>query len=309
MPPVAYDQAKVKAVSSQKKKLGKGLGALIGGSEAMTQMDPVPVKETPSVLPDGTELVLVNPRTVYNNPKQPRREFVEEHLQELAQSIRNEGVLEPVVVRKRENGEYELVSGERRVRASILAELEAIPAVCRTVSDQDMLRLGIIENVQREDLNPIELALAYGQLLEEMQCTQEELSQVVGKRRATITNTMRLLQLPSDIQEHVIQQTITMGHARALLSLSTPEEQRVACRKIIEGGLSVREAEKVAKPAKAKSNGNAAVEDPHIAAIEDQLRKRFGTRVNLKCDAQQRGKIEIDFYNLDDLDRILDLLR
>ncbi len=309
MPPVAYDQAKVKGVSAQKKKLGKGLGALIGGSEAMTQMDPVPVKETPSVLPDGTELVLVNPRTVYNNPKQPRREFVEEHLQELAQSIRNEGVLEPVVVRKRENGEYELVSGERRVRASILAELEAIPAVCRTVSDQDMLRLGIIENVQREDLNPIELALAYGQLLEEMQCTQEELSQVVGKRRATITNTMRLLQLPSDIQEHVIQQTITMGHARALLSLSTPEEQRVACRKIIEGGLSVREAEKVAKPAKAKSNGNAAVEDPHITAIEDQLRKRFGTRVNLKCDAQQRGKIEIDFYNLDDLDRILDLLR
>lgn len=297
-------------MSAQKKKLGKGLGALIGSSDAMTQMDPVPVKETPTVLPDGTELVLINPRTVYNNPKQPRREFVEEHLQELAQSIRNEGVLEPVVVRKRENDEYELVSGERRVRASILAELETIPAVCRTVSDNDMLRLGIIENVQREDLNPIELARAYGQLLDEMQCTQEELASVVGKRRATITNTMRLLQLPKDIQEHVIQQTITMGHARALLSLTTPEEQRIACRKIIEGGLSVREAEKVAKPTKSKSsNGNGAVEDPHISAIEDQLRKRFGTRVNLKCDAQQRGKIEIDFYNLDDLDRILDLLR
>ena len=275
----------------------------------MAQMDPVPIKEMPSALPDGTELVLIDPRTVYNNPKQPRREFVEEHLQELAQSIRNEGVLEPVVVRKRENGEYELVSGERRVRASILAELAMVPAVCRMVSDSDMLRLGIIENVQREDLNPIELARAYGQLLEEMQCTQEELSNVVGKRRATITNTMRLLQLPEDIQDHVIQQTITMGHARALLSLGTPEEQRIACRKIIEGGLSVREAEKVTKPTKAKGNGAPVAEDPHITAIEDQLRKRFGTRVNLKCDAQQRGKIEFDFYSLDDLDRILDLLR
>jgi ParB family transcriptional regulator, chromosome partitioning protein len=305
----AYQQAKVKHVSAQKKKLGKGLGALIGGSGAMAQMDPVPIKEMPSALPDGTELVLIDPRTVYNNPKQPRREFVEEHLQELAQSIRNEGVLEPVVVRKRENGEYELVSGERRVRASILAELAMVPAVCRMVSDSDMLRLGIIENVQREDLNPIELARAYGQLLEEMQCTQEELSNVVGKRRATITNTMRLLQLPEDIQDHVIQQTITMGHARALLSLGSPEEQRIACRKIIEGGLSVREAEKVTKPTKAKGNGTPVAEDPHITAIEDQLRKRFGTRVNLKCDAQQRGKIEFYFYSLDDLDRILDLLR
>lgn len=296
-------------MAAQKKKLGKGLGALIGNSDALTQMDPVSVQATPTALPDGTELVLIDPRTVYNNPKQPRREFLEEHLQELAQSIRNEGVLEPVVVRKRENGEYELVSGERRVRASVLAELEAIPAVCRPVSDSDMLRLGIIENVQREDLNPIELALAYGQLLEEMQCTQEELSQVVGKRRATITNTMRLLQLPDDIQQHVIEQTITMGHARALLSLPTPEEQRVACRKIIQGGLSVREAEQVAKPKKAPRSTNGVANDPHVVAIEDRLRKHFGTRVKLKSDAQHKGKIEIDFYTLDDLDRILDLLR
>ncbi len=306
---MTLDQAKDKPVAAQKRKLGKGLSALIGGSNTMPQLDPVPVQQTSAALPDGTELILIDPRTVYNNPKQPRREFLEEHLQELANSIRNEGVLEPVVVRKREGGEYELVSGERRVRASVLAGLDAVPAVCRTVSDSDMLRLGIIENVQREDLNPIELALAYGQLLEEMQCTQEELSEVVGKRRATITNTMRLLQLPEDIQQHVINQTITMGHARALLSLPTAEEQRVACRKIIEGGLSVRQAEQVTKPAKAKRASTATAEDPHIAAIEDQLRKRFGTRVNLRSDPQHKGKIEIDFYNLDDLDRILDLLR
>ena len=309
MPRKASDHTKVNQVAAQKKKLGKGLSALIGGSPAIQQMDPVPLQETPAALPDGTELILINPRTVYNNPKQPRRDFAEEGLQELAQSIRNEGVIEPVVVRKRDNGEYELVSGERRVRASVLAGLDAVPAVCRTVSDSDMLRLGIVENVQREDLNPIELAQAYTQLLDDMQCTQEELSQVVGKRRATITNTIRLLQLPEDIQQHVIDQNITMGHARALLSISNPDQQRVACRKIIEGGLSVREAEQVAKPAKAKKANNGSPEDPHIAAIEDQLRKRFGTRVSLKSDAEHKGKIEIDFYNLDDLDRILDLLR
>lgn len=281
----------------------------MGNSDAIVNVDPVSVTAPPAALPDGTELVQVDPRTVKNNPKQPRRHFEEEHLQELAQSIRHDGVLEPIVVRRLKNGDYELVSGERRVRASVLAELDSVPAVCRNVSDKDMLRLGIIENVQREDLNPIELGLAYVQLIEEMGCTQDELSEVVGKKRATIANTMRLLQLPDDIQQHVINGLLTMGHARALLALDSEDKQRVASRKIIEGGLSVRETEKVTRPTSTNRSTTSPAPDPHVAAIEDNLRKRLGTKVKLRADDKNRGKIEIDFYNLDDLDRILEILR
>jgi ParB family transcriptional regulator, chromosome partitioning protein len=297
------------ATPKKKKSLGRGLGALMGNSDAMANVDPVSVTAPPAALPDGTELVQIDPRTVQNNPKQPRRHFEEEHLQELAQSIRKDGVLEPIVVRRLKSGEYELVSGERRVRASVLAELEFVPAVCRDVDDADMLRLGIIENVQREDLNPIELGLAYAQLIEEMNCTQDELSEVVGKKRATIANTMRLLQLPDDIQQHVINGLLTMGHARALLALDSEDAQRVASRKIIEGGLSVRETEKVTRPTSSKKPTTSTTSDPHVASIEDSLRKRLGTKVRLRADDKNRGKIEIEFYNLDDLDRILDILR
>ena len=295
--------------AQKKKSLGRGLGALIGSSDSIPQLDPVSLNNTPEKLSDGTQLVMINPRTIHNNPKQPRRFFDEEHLQELASSIRRDGVLEPIVVRKRADGEYELVSGERRVRASVLAELKEIPGVCRTVNDEDMLRLGIIENVQREDLNPIELAQAYRQLIAELGCTQDELTDVVGKKRATITNAMRLLHLPEDIQQHVVEGTITMGHARALLSIGTESEQRAACRKIIDLNLSVRDAERVARPEKSNSSTSPRTTDPHITALEDELRKRLGTRVKLKSDSKHRGKIEIDFFNLDDLDRILDLLR
>lgn len=295
--------------SQKRKSLGKGLGALIGGSDAVTNVDPISVIDPPSALPDGTELLQIDPRTVRNNPKQPRRHFEEEHLQELAQSIRHDGVLEPVVVRRLKDGQYELVSGERRVRASVLAQLDLVPAICREVSDGDMLRLGIIENVQREDLNAIELADAYTLLIDEMKCTQDELSEVVGKKRATIANTIRLLQLPDDIQQHVISGELSMGHARALLSLDSEDEQRVACRKIIQNGLSVREAEKVTRPKSPRKASTSNGHDPHIAAIEDQLRKRLGTKVRLRADEKNHGKIEIEFYNLDDLDRILEIIR
>ena len=197
--------------AQKKKSLGRGLGALIGSSDSIPQLDPVSLNNTPEKLSDGTQLVMINPRTIHNNPKQPRRFFDEEHLQELASSIRRDGVLEPIVVRKRADGEYELVSGERRVRASVLAELKEIPGVCRTVNDEDMLRLGIIENVQREDLNPIELAQAYRQLIAELGCTQDELTDVVGKKRATITNAMRLLHLPEDIQRSYMKASFFLG--------------------------------------------------------------------------------------------------
>ncbi|MFP6582351.1 MAG: ParB/RepB/Spo0J family partition protein [Candidatus Hydrogenedentota bacterium] len=295
--------------AQKRKSLGKGLSALIGGSDGATTIDPISIIDPPSALPDGTELVQIDPRTVRNNPKQPRRQFEEEQLQELAQSIRHDGVLEPVVVRRLNDGQYELVSGERRVRASILAELDLVPAICRDVSDSDMLRLGIIENVQREDLNAIELAEAYTQLIDEMKCTQDELSNVVGKKRATIANTIRLLQLPDDIQQHVISGELSMGHARALLSVESEDAQRSACRKIIQNGLSVREAEKVTRPKSPRNASTSNGHDPHVTAIEDELRKRLGTKVRLRADNKNHGKIEIEFYNLDDLDRILEIIR
>lgn len=295
--------------AQKKKSLGRGLSALIGGADPVAQLDPVPLNNTPDALPDGTRLVMINPRTVHNNPKQPRRQFDEEHLQELAQSIRRDGVLEPIVVRKRDDGEYELVSGERRVRASVLAELDEIPGICREVNDEDMLRLGIIENVQREDLNPIELGRAYAQLIVELGCTQDDLTEFVGKKRTTITNTIRLLQLPEDIQQHVVDGTLTMGHARALLSVDSESKQRALCKKILDNALSVRDTERAARPGEPDAAPAPSSRDPHITALEDELRKLLGTKVRMKSDSANRGKIEIDFFNLDDLDRLLEIFR
>ncbi len=231
-------------------------------------------------------------------------------MQELADSIRQDGLHEPVVVRP--NGdEFELVSGERRVRASILAELERIPAICRDVSDDDMLKLGLIENIQREDLNPIELARAYKALGEHFGWTQDELAQQVGKKRATVTNTMRLLNLTDDVQDMVIDGDLSMGHARALLAAESPGRQVALARRVISEGLSVRDTEKLAakRPKTAAEPAPAKPKDPHVAAVEDELRRRLGTKVQLKTNDEWKGRIEIDFYNLDELERILGVLR
>lgn len=288
----------------KKKALGKGLGALIG-----LEAEPRVGALAPEALSDGAVLLELDPRKIQANPHQPRQVFDEENLQELAESIRQDGVHEPVIVRKM-NGEYQLVSGERRVRASILAELEKIPAVCREVSDRDMLRLGLIENIQRENLNPIEMAHAYQELTETFKWTQEELAKQVGKKRVTVTNMLRLLNLPINVQEEVTAGRLTMGHARALLALDSPAKQAQGCRKIIQEGLSVRQAEKLASPPKSKTNGNTdANRDPNIISIEDELRRTLGTRVRVKTGANHKGKIEIDYFSLDDLERILSVLR
>ncbi len=316
----------------KRKGLGRGLGALIGpapgidfpGKEPATRPELAPLQAVspapvvakaqvlaarPVALSDGSRLIELDPHVIQPNPKQPRHEFGEESLLELAESIRKDGVQEPVIVRQR-NGEYQLVSGERRVRASILAERALIPCVVREVSDHDMLKLGLIENIQREDLNPIETAIAYRGLIDEFKWTQEQLAEQVGKKRVTVTNMLRLLNLPEDVRRHVLTGEITMGHARALLALETPAKQSAACRKIIEGGLSVRQAEKLAQPAgpKAKSVPSGA-KDANVADIEDSLRRRFGTRVTMRTNPDHRGRIEIEFFNLDDLERILRLLR
>lgn len=292
--------------STKKGGLGRGLGALIS---SVGDIDgPASAPEAPKPLEDGSLLLMLNPRDLRPNPKQPRQYFDEDSLQELAHSIRNDGLQEPVLVRKH-NGEYQIVSGERRVRASILAELQTISAICRDISDNDMLKLGLIENIQREDLNPIELARAYRSLSEDFEWTQEELAAQVGKKRATVSNTMRLLNLPEDVQEFVIEGAISMGHARALLALESPMKMSNVCRRVIREDLSVRDVEKITSPTKSKTAKSPASKDPHLESIEDDLRRRLGTKVHLKANAEWKGKIEIDFYNLDDLERILEILR
>ncbi len=289
-----------------KKKRGRGraLDALISARAEAPAHEQDAAAETQS---DGMRVIELDPRIIERNPRQPRISFNEEALEELAQSIRRDGVQEPVIVRK-QGGVFQLVTGERRGRASILAGLKTIPAIRREVPDEDMLKLGLIENIQRENLNAIELAHAYQRLIEETGWTQEELADQVGKKRATVTNTLRLLNLPKSVQEYVADGSISMGHARALLSLQSPETQTAACRKIIEKGLSVRQAEKLAEPA-SKAARPFKPKDPNVASIEDELRRRLGTRVTVHNSGQNRGRIEIEYYNLDDLERILELLR
>jgi ParB family chromosome partitioning protein len=282
------------------------LSALIGG--AVDSSFTEPAKPEPVASPDGSALLFLDPTALEPNPMQPRKAFDESALEDLADSIKRDGVQEPVIVRKK-GDRYELVSGERRVRASIMAGLEKVPAVCRPVSDRDMLKLGLIENIQREDLNAIETAEAYQKLLDEFSWTQEELASQVGKKRVTVTNTLRLLNLPGEVQAMVADGVITMGHARALLAFDTPEAQSAACRKIVEQGLSVRQTEKLTAPPEPKEKKPEPPKDPNIASLEDDLRRRLGTKVTLRTAAKNRGKIEIEYYNLDDLERILALLQ
>jgi len=289
----------------RKRGLGRGLGALIS---TINEVDAASASLAEGARGDGSTILQLDPKELKPNPKQPRMSFGEETLEELAESIKQDGVQEPVIVRKGDDG-YELVSGERRVRACVIAGLETVPAICREVSDDDMLRLGLIENIHREDLNAIELANAYQMLLDEFGCTQEELAAAVGKKRATVTNTLRLLHLPGDVQQRVVDGSISMGHARALLALDTPEAQSAACMKIISQGLSVRQAEKLAASPKPRKSKKKTDKDADVALLEDDLRRQLGTKVTVRQTGKHKGKIEIEYYSLDDLERILDRLR
>lgn len=291
---------------AKKKRLGKGLSAMISDTaRPLDVAEPHPEGEAAA---EEDRILRLDPRDLEPNPMQPRREFDEEALGELCESIKRDGIQEPVIVRRRGAG-YELVSGERRVRAAVMADLETVPAVCRDVSDKDMLKLGLIENIQREDLNAVELAMAYQSLIEEFGWTQEQLADEVGKKRATVTNTLRLLHLPEDVQRAVAGGAISMGHARALLALEKPRDQRQACQKIIRDGLSVRQAEKLASPKPPKEPSSPPPKDPNLTALEDELRSKLGTKVALRETGKNRGRIEIEYFNLDDLERLLDLLR
>lgn len=279
---------------NKKKVLGRGLGALIG--DAAMPVEAQRVREKFFICP----IMDISP-----NKAQPRKSFDEASLKELSDSIREKGVIEPLIVRRGVEG-YELVAGERRWRASRMAGLNEVPAVIIDATDEESLELAIIENIQREDLNAIEEAEAYRSLMG-FGLSQEDVAKKVGKERATVANYLRLLKLPPEVKEELVKGSITMGHARALLSIEGHAAQTELCRTIITKGLSVREAEALANR-DGKGAEKALNKSREHSPIEDELRDIFGTKVSFK-EKKGRGSVEISFYSADERERIIDLLR
>ncbi len=292
---------------AKKNSLGRGLGALIEEAEPN---EVVTVKSSSAA--GGTEIEI---SLVDANPFQPRTEFDPESLEELAGSIREIGVIQPITVREMENGRYQLITGERRLRASGLAGIEKIPAYIRKANDQGMLEMALVENIQREDLNAIDIAISYQRLVEECGLTQENLSQRVGKKRATVANYMRLLKLPAEIQIGLRGNKLSMGHARALLAVEDPHDQLNLFYRIIEEDLSVRKAEEFArkienlraKPPKEEEPENVSPNDPQqpYDDLRNQLSDFFSTKVSFQHNNNGSGKIVIPFRSDDELERII----
>lgn len=278
-----------------RKPLGRGLGALLSADR------------TGSVeQPDEIAIDSVEPSSM-----QPRTRFDEARLEELAKSIRANGVVQPLLVR-RKGTSYELIAGERRWRAAQLAGLTHVPVVVRNVPDEKVLELALIENIQREDLNPIEEAQAYKKLIDSIGLTQESLAERVGRDRSYITNFLRLLRLPEDIRRLIEEGKLSTGHARALLGTSDADTQRRLARKIIERGLSVRETERLMRGSEGAKKQRAAKvkdNDPNVRAAETKLRRHLGTQVRITQNQNgQSGRIEIEYYNAADLERLFRLL-
>jgi ParB family transcriptional regulator, chromosome partitioning protein len=302
----------------QRRGLGKGLGALIPtgppvsvgvpGGQGAVGMAPYDDGQ-PEIPIAGAYLEEVPVRAIRPNPRQPRQVFDEDSLSELADSIAVVGLLQPVVVRKVQPGSYELIMGERRWRASQLADIEVIPAIVRETSDDDLLRNALMENLHREQLNPLEEAAAYQQLLDDFAVTHEELARRVGRSRPHISNTIRLLNLPPAVQKRVAAGVLSAGHARALLSLDEPELQEQLALRIVAEGLSVRAIEEIvalgARPAKnPRTPAAKAPVAPGLKDLADRLSDVFDTRVKVEL-GQRKGKIVVEFASLDDLERIV----
>jgi ParB family chromosome partitioning protein len=282
-----------------RKALGRGLGALLSSSDRTIDLQDEPYE---------VAVELVDART-----GQPRTHFDEASLERLADSIRSHGVVQPILVRRR-GGRYELIAGERRWRAAKIAGLSKIPVVIKDIPDEDLLEIGLIENIQREDLNPIEEAQAYKKLIDTVGLTQEALAGRLGRDRSYITNYLRLLRLPEDIQQLVKEGTLTMGHARTLLGLTHVDLQRRIARRIIDDDLSVRTTERIVKSAiegevSTKSVRPVKPNDANVRAAEAKLRRILGTQVRIMQQTNNgRGKVEISFFNGEDLDRIYSIL-
>ncbi|KWT85578.1 ParB/RepB/Spo0J family partition protein [Candidatus Magnetominusculus xianensis] len=273
-----------------KKALGRGLDALIPQ--------------------EGEEISHVEIEKVFPNPAQPRKHFDEDALAQLASSITAQGVIQPVIVSRNGDGTFMLIAGERRWRASNLAGLKKIPCIIRDKNREDSLEISLIENIQRENLNPIETAAAFQRLIDEFDLKQEEVAVKVGKDRATVANYLRLLNLPAEIKDYIVAGKLTAGHARAILSLSDPGTQLDAAAHVIKSALNVRETEAFCKKlAEDKPPPKPQPQrDPYIASVEDELIKTLGTKVHINHDGN-KGRIVLEYYSLDELNRLIDILR
>ncbi len=278
----------------ERKALGKGIGALIPEREINAK----------------NEIIYVQTEQIRPNPFQPREEFNQEHISELAQSIKEKGVIQPLLVRRRGDS-YELIAGERRLRASKSLGLKELPVIVKDVDDKDSLEFALIENIQRESLNPIEEAHAYQHLIDKFQVTQEKISEGLGKARTTIANTLRLLKLPHEIQDEMKKGRISFAHGRALLEVEDENRQRKLTQEIISRGLSVRELEnliKAQRPKGIRRRNLNTTREPYIAVLEEEMQNCLSTKVRI-TKMKKRGHIYIEFYSQEDLERITGIIR
>lgn len=284
---------------SKKYGLGKGLGALIP--------DDLSIQEDKDISKDVNKISI---NMIRANESQPRKSFDENKLNSLSASIKEHGIIQPLVLKKEEGETYTIIAGERRWRAAKLAGIKEVPAVIMNVSEKQLLEISLIENIQREDLNPIEEALAYKKLIDDFNLTQEELSERVGKSRTAITNCLRLLNLDLRVQQYVIEGVITEGHGRAILGVDDKNLQFRLAQTVIDERLSVRETEKLAKNMlhENKRKRKEKNESPYYIDIEERLKNIFGTKVSIKS-GRNKGKIEIEYYSDDDLQRIVEILK
>ncbi|MGO8836145.1 MAG: ParB/RepB/Spo0J family partition protein [Limisphaerales bacterium] len=304
-----------------KPALGRGLGALLGGSPVLTQPAPVPAPSAstpvaPPPAPDPRERVQRVPLDrIRPCPLQPRKDFSAEALRELADSIREQGIVQPLIVRER-GGHFELIAGERRWRAAQLLQLAEVPVIVRQADDRAVLELALIENLQRENLNAIEEAHGFEQLAGQFQLTQEEIAVKVGKSRAVVANAMRLLKLPPAVQNYIREGRLSVGHAKVILGIADEKKLKLAAERIIKEGLNVRQTEGLVARLMARGSSRPGLKpetvavpgsDPHVANLEDRLREKFGTRVQLRY-AEGKGVVEISFYSDEELERILQIL-
>lgn len=303
---------------NQRQALGRGLSALL---PPRTGAAPAPAREVtwePPLKPDLPEkfeqFQSIRLEELVPNAEQPRESFDAEKLEELAQSIQANGLIQPITVRRRPDGKYTIIAGERRWRAARLAGLKAIPALVRAVEDDKLLELALVENLQREDLNPVEIATGFQRLAHEHGMSHEEIAQRTGKDRSTVTNFLRLLKLTPLVLNELTRGTITMGHARALLNITDEEAQARACHHIIDRGLSVRETEELvnnlttATESPQTKERKEGILDPNVRAALEDMARVLGTRVRLVQKSESRGRLEIEYYSPDDLDRIYSII-
>lgn len=298
-----------KPIKKRRNALGKGLGALLEDSITSDEL----LGQKKEVQPNSVAFIPLD--NIESNPYQPRNEMDEEKLNELAESIEAQGIIQPITVRRLNEKTFQLISGHRRLAASKIAGLEEIPAYIRTANDEEMLEMALIENIQRENLNPIEIALGYQRLIDECNLIIEDVGKKVGKKRATVNNYLRLLKLQTQIQIGLREKKLSMGHARALVSLENKTQQLKAYYKVVDEGLSVRKTEELVKnlleskkTIETSDVKNLTPYEIELRKIQSGLEKKFGTKVSINSKSGNKGEIKLSFFSKDDFERLLELL-